>query len=470
MTREPKEGGSGSRREFLRVTAAGAVGAASGLWCDPSSARAAETAPSACERVNVALIGRGIMGSGHLRHLLGRTDVRVVAVCDVDLGRREEGCRLVEETYGAERTSGIWRGCASVNDYREILARPDVDAVVVATPDHWHARIAVEAARAGKDIYGEKPVSLTIAEGRELVDSVRRYARVFQTGSQYRSIPTIRRVCDFVRGGGLGQVKSVFTLWGKIAVPTVGGSNFPLDPPLPAEAPPAGLDWDLWVGPARYRPYHPAYHRNPPPGVVPWVFCEAFGAGAVTNYHSHAADVIQYAIGMETSGPVEVIHPESGAFPTLTCRYANGVLLHHVANWNQVKSLYHAVPDDARLAGMFGGLFVGERGWITSMSGTDAGPVEAGPKELLAQWNAGMRRGSPGSNNHHANWLDCIHTRRQPSSHEEIGHRSASLGHLVNLAFKLGRSLKWDPLAEQFRDDPEANRLLARAQRAPWDA
>jgi len=240
----------------------------------------------------------------------------------------------------------------------------------------------------------------------------------------------------------------------------------PLDPVLPAEPVPDGLDWDRWVGPAMYRPYNSAYHRNPPPGVVPWVFCDAFGVGAVTGYHSHAADVIQYALGLETSGPVEIIHPASGRFPTLTCRYANGVLLHHLDHWGQAKELYQAVPADARLAGLFGGLFVGERGWITSMSGS--GPVEGGPKRLMEEMKLNTREVAIGSNRHHANWFESIRARTQPSAHEEIGHRSASLGHLAIIAYRLERSLKWDPAKEMFVGDGQANRLCSRAMREPW--
>ena len=454
-----------TRRGFLRTATAAAGGIAS-MRLIPSSARAAAPALPPGERINVGLIGRGIMGSGHLKVLLGRKDTQVIAVCDVDRSRRDEGCAIADEAYGEERKAGTYRGCAAINDYRELLARPDIDAVVIVTPDHWHSLISIEAARAGKDVYCEKPVSLTIREGRELTQTIHRYARVFQTGSQYRSIPVIRRVCEFVRGGGLGNLKSVFTIWNTTHVPTFGPSYVPMDPALSNETPPQGLDWNLWVGPARYRPYNPAYHRNPMPGVVPWSFCEAFGAAAVTGYHSHAADVIQYAIGMETSGPLEIIHPASGQFPTLTCRYANGVLLHHVDHWNQVKDLYHAVPKDARLAGLFGGLFVGDRGWMTSMSGS--GPIEAGPTRLLEEMNIKTREVAIGSNNHHTNWIDCIRSRRQPSSHEEIGHRSASLGHLVTLSFLLGRSLKWNPLLEEFVGDDAANRLLSRAMREPW--
>ena len=406
-----------------------------------------------------------MMGRGHWRVLLGRSETQVLAICDVDRSRCEEGRLLAEQTYGAERASGIYRGCAAYNDYRELLARPDIDAVVVATPDHWHTPVSCAAAAAGKDIYCEKPVSLTIDEGRRLVEAVRRHGRVFQTGTQYRSIPTIRQVCEFVRRGGLGRVHQVFTTWMKMAVPNFPDSYVPLDPALPAEPVPEGLDWNLWVGPATWRPYNSAYHRNPPPGVVPWVFCDAFGVGASTGYQSHAADVIQYALGMETSGPVEVLHPSGGEFPTLTFRYANGTLLHHVDHWGQVKDLYHAVPANARLAGLFGGVFVGERGWVTSMA--TGGPIEAHPQSLFDEMRLATREVNIGSNNHHANWFECLRTRARPSSHEEIGHRSASLGHLAIISYRLERSLKWNPATEEF-SDTEANRLRARALRAPW--
>lgn len=454
-----------TRRAFLKQTAC-AAGFLTAPTLVPSSVFGANGSTPPSERIHVGLIGRGLMGSGHLHVLVGRKDTQLLAVCDPDRTRREEGRRIAEETYAAARASGTYRGCAAINDYRELIARPDIDAVLIATPDHWHSLISIEAARAGKDVYCEKPISLTLREGRELAETVRRYGRVFQTGTQYRSIPTIKQVCEFVRGGGLGKVKSVFTVWGRYHMPTVGESYFPMDPALPAEPVPEGLDWNLWVGPAIYRPYNSAYHRNPPPGVVPWVFCEAFGAGAVTGYHSHAADVIQYAIGMETGGPVEIIHPSTGQFPTLTCRYANGVLLHNVDHWGQVKSRYKAVPENARLEGNFGGLFVGEKGWITSMS--TGGPIEASSPALLAEMKLRTREVIIGANNHHGNWIDCIRSRRQPSSHEEIGHRSASLGHLVTLSYKLGRSLNWDPAKEEFLSDEEANRLRNRAMRVPW--
>lgn len=453
-----------SRRTFLKTSLAAAGVALPGFV--PAAARGAGGLRPPSERINVAVIGLGLMGMGHLRLLLGRSETQVLAVCDVDRTRRDEGVRIANQAYAAARTSGTYQGCAGYNDYRDILARDDIDAVVIVTPDHWHSLMSADAARAGKDIYCEKPVSLTLDEGRRLVEAVRRYGRVFQTGTQYRSIPIIRHVCEFVRAGGLGRLRGVYTLWMKTHVPTVGPSLVPLDPCLPAEPTPEGLDWDLWVGPAFHRPYNAAYHRNPAPGVVPWSFCDAFGAGAITGYHSHAADVIQYAIGHETGGPVEIIHPSSGHYPTLTCRYADGTLLHHLEHWGQAKALYHAVPDHVRLEGLFGGLFVGERGWVTSMSAS--GPIEFGPPELAADLKLPTRNVAIGSNDHYPNWFDCLRTRAQPKAHEEIGHRSAALGQLVAASYALGRCLKWDVDREEFKDDDTANRLRRRALREPW--
>ncbi|MCX7817640.1 MAG: Gfo/Idh/MocA family oxidoreductase [Kiritimatiellae bacterium] len=428
-----------SRRKFLRAAVV-----------LPFAATA--TAPS--ERIGIALIGCGLMGTGHLRHLLGRGDVQLIAVCDPDRVRREAARQIAENA-----DSGTGRGCVALNDYRDALSRSDVDAVVIVTPDHWHAIIAADAARARKDIYCEKPVSLVLAQGRRLADVVHARGVVFQTGTQYRSKPVIRRICQFVRTGGLGRVRQVFTLWTR-----VNGLPYPHNPALPAEPVPEGLDWDMWIGPAPWRPYSSRYHRNPPPGVVPWHFCSDFGVGAVTAHHSHSADIIQYALGMERSGPVEILHPADRAFPTITCRYANGTLLHMVENWSDVARLYHAVPADADLRGMFGGVFVGERGWITSMSGA---PIRGGPADLLEE--AGLLDVQVGDfQDHHDDWIHAIRSRGPTRTDAELGHRAAALGHLIILALRLGRSLRWDPLREEFPGDEEANRLRDVALRPPW--
>jgi hypothetical protein len=447
-----------TRREFLGRAAVSGVMAAPLVI--PASAYGARDVAAPGERITVGVIGLGAMGMGHLAYCLGDRSMQLLAVCDVDRVRREEGRRRAEAAYADARGSGTYRGCAAYNDYREMLARPDLDAVLIATPDHWHALQSVDAAKAGKDVYCEKPISLTIAEGRRLVEVVRACACVFQTGTQYRSMPPTRRVCEFVRRGGLGKVKQVFTLWSRVE-----DGYVPVSYPLPAEPVPDGLDWALWVGPAPWRPYNSRFHRNPIPGVVPWAFCEDFGAASVTWHHSHSADVVQYGLGVENSGPVEILPPGSGPFPTLTYRYAGGTLLHLVDDWGQVKNLYGAVPAGARLEGNFGGVFVGERGWVTSMYG--GGPIEGEPKEIFAEMGLQNRQVS-GANNHHANWLECIRTRGRASTGEEIGHRSASLGHLAHIAFKLQRRLKWDPVTEAFTGDAEANRLRSRAMREPW--
>ncbi len=471
-----------TRRIFLeRGLAAASLLAAPALI--PASARAANGGVAPSNRVTVGLIGPGLMGSGHLKRLAYDKQFQLVAVCDVDKTRRDNAREVTEAIYAANEPDGGYKGCAAYNDFRELLARPDIDAVLIATPDHWHSLISIEAAKAGKDIYCEKPVSVTIQESRKLVETVRRYGRVFQTGTQYRSIPEIRHVCQFIRKGGLGKIKSVFTLLQPIssfiggerykdcrqalALDKCGKSYAPVDFALPAEPVPEGLDWDLWVGPAPWRPYNRVYHINPSPGVVPWSFADAFGVTSSTWFLSHSADVIQWALGVETSGPVEIIHPASGEFPTFTCRYANGTLLHLVAHWGQVKELYHAVPDGARLAGNFGGVFVGERGWVTTMS--TGGQIEGEPASLFEEMQLKRAREvNIGANDHHANWLECIRTRKSPSADEEIGHRAACIGHLINIADLTGRSLKWDPVKEEFAGCDAANRLRSRAMRAPW--
>lgn len=469
-----------SRRSFIKKVGFSASAAGIFSVVTPDVLGQGKSTPPS-ERVGVGLIGCGLMGRGHLHRIAGDTAFQLIAVCDPDKSRRDTARDTVNGIY-TQKTGKTWKDCLSFNDYREVLERKDIDAVVIVTPDHWHALMSVHAAKAGKDIYCEKPVSVTIQEGRFLADTVKTYARVFQTGTQYRSAPVIRQVCEFVRGGGLGKVMKVFTIlnplmgfinserfapYFKYIEPQKNGHfYYPVDFPLPAEDVPEGLDWEMWVGPAPWKPYNKLYHINPSPGVVPWSFCDAFGAASNTWHLSHSADVIQYAIGMETSGPVEIIHPADGIYPTMTFKYANGVLLHFVDGWNMVHTHYKALPANAKLSGLFGGVFIGEKGWITSMSA--GGPIEGAPEDIFDKIGLKTREVNIGANNHHANWLECIKSRRQPSSHEEIGHRSASMGHLAMISFKLGRSLKWDPEKEVFINDAEANRLLSRPLREPW--
>lgn len=468
-----------TRRSFLGRTVL-AAGALTLPQIVPGSALGANGSVPPSRRVNVALIGRGAMGSGHLHRLAGDQAFQLMAVCDADKARRDLGVERVESTYAAARDAGTYKGCFSTSDYREILARADIDAVLIASPDHWHTLQSIDAAKAGKDIYCEKPVSVTIEEGRRLVSAVRRYGRVFQTGTQYRSAGAIRTVCNFIREGRLGKIRSVFTLlhgldqfmgWrfkGDQADKwrAAGKSFVPLEFALEAEPVPEGLDWDMWVGPAPWREYNHLYHANPVSGVVPWSFDSAFGVAASTWFMSHATDVIQYALGVERSGPVEIVHPSTGEFPTITCRYANGTLMHFVENWAQVNKLYNELPG-ARLAGNFGGVFLGERGWLSTLS--TGGQLEGSPESLFDEMRlVRTPEVNIGGNNHHANWLECMHTRKAPSADEEIGHRAAAVWHLLSACFQTGHSLKWDPVKEIFPGDSAANRLLSRAMRAPW--
>ena len=257
---------------------------------------------------------------------------------------------------------------------------------------------------------------------------------VFQNGSQYRTIPD-PRACRIIRNGGLARLNRL--AWNGIGGAgktnqfsplrnhsrrTTGSSSIPLDFALPGSPVPDGLDWDLWVGPAPWRPYNPAYHSNPMPGVVPWAFCEDFGVGASTWYHSHAADVMQYALGFEESGPVEIVHPDDGEFPTMTYRYANGVTLHLLEGWGH-PGIVRRAPEGAG-RGSFGGVALAS-GWLSALYGEGGMRADGGAD---GEFDDPKNDPPPGSRDHHTNWLECVKTRGKPSSHEEIGHRGASLG------------------------------------------
>jgi len=401
----------------------------------------------------MGFIGIGRMGQGHLRCFLDYPEVQVVAVCDVDRWRRENAKAAAETAY-ATAASG-YKGCTAYNDLRELLAREDVDAVVVATGDRWHVPASVLAANAGKDIYCEKPMSLTIREARVMIETVRRHGRVFQTGLQQRSTPEFRVACDLVRKGRIGRVKIVYV-------------NFPgtcdyVD--LPAEPVPDGLDWDLWLGPAPWRPFNRRFHQyGQPEGVVPWHFCRDFGGGNLTSNAVHAFDVVQWGLGMDGSGPVEIIPPETKEVPSLTYKYGNGVLVQ--VDW-RLDSQKHFVPqgwDVATPIQNFGALFVGEEGWIHV--GRE-GYLRSWPEGIAAASPVEIERGRPVPDHHH-DWLACIRTRERPACDVAIGGGSTIVSHLGCIAHWTGRALKWDPVKEDFPGDDEANRLRSRAMREPW--
>ncbi|NOX55522.1 MAG: Gfo/Idh/MocA family oxidoreductase [Planctomycetes bacterium] len=447
----PRRNGQ-TRRTFLRRAGAASIGP----WIVPESVFGADGRPAPSNRITLGFIGVGMMGRGHLHRFVQYPEVDVLAVCDVDRWRREDARATVERTYGEQRRAGTFRGCHAYNDLRELLARPDIDAVVIATGDRWHATATVLAAKAGKDIYCEKPASLTIAEARAMIDTVRRYGRVFQTGLQQRSAREFRLACQLVRDGALGKVQFVYVHF--------PGTSGEVD--LPAEPVPDGLDWDLWLGPAPWRPFNSRFHHyGRPHRVVPWDFCRDFGGGNLTSNAVHAFDVVQWGLGMDDSGPTEIIPPQAGPYADLTYKYANGVLV-QVVN-RRLDRRRNVVPDgwdEITSIQPFGALFVGERGWIHVGRN---GFLESFPADIVTNYPARYSHAIAVADHHH-NWLEAIRTRRRPACDVAIGCRSTIVSHLGCIAYWTGRTLKWDPAAETFPDDDEANRMRRRAMRQPW--
>jgi len=406
-----------TRRQFLRGAAA-TVAAPSIIT---ASAFGQEGRPTASERIGLGFIGLGGMGSGHFNGLLNNRRTQIIAVCDVSTAVREEYQKRAEEKY---------KGVAAYNDFRELLTRDDIDAVVIATPDHWHAIISIEAMKAGKDVYCEKPLSLTIREAQVMRDTARRYGRVFQTGSQQRSSGEFRQACELVRNGRIGKLLTIHV--------GVGGPSG--ERVLPEEPIPEGFDYDLWLGPALWKPYH--QDRVSPGG---WRGLRDYSGGQMTDWGAHHFDIAQWGLGMDGSGPVEIMPPDGREYQSLTYRYANGVLMYHGGNVNGVK-------------------FTGTEGWVEVNRGYLKTSPEGLAKETVPSYQVKLDH----SNNHHHNWLDCIQTRQRPVADVAIGCSSVTVCHLGNIAYWLKRPLKWDPIKEEMVGDAEANRWLDRPKRAPW--
>lgn len=418
-----------SRRQFLgRAAALGAFPA-----IIPASALGLNGAVAPSNRINIAQVGLGWIGGSHLGTMLGRTDAQYVAVCDVNGQRVRAVQDRINRQYADRFGKAGYKDCAAHGDYREMLAQPDLDAVIIATPDHWHAMITCAAARAGKDIYCEKPLSLTVREGRDLVTTVNRYGRIFQTGSQQRSssFGPFRLAAELVRNGRIGRVISVDV--------STGDPPRPCD--LPAEAAPADFNWDLWVGQTPWRPYHSKLSDKS------WRPYREYCAGGFGDMGAHHFDIAQWALDMDRSGPVEVLAPDPKAGrDRVSFRYASGVLMNHVGG-NCLGLTF---------TGTAGKLYIGRDGFWTDPAELKRDPL--GPADVRLY----------NSTDHHGNWLQGIRTRAPCVADAETGHRTATVCHLGNLAYELGRSLRWDPVQEQFPGDDEANRLLGRARRAAW--
>jgi len=440
-----------TRRGLLKVTA-GALGAAAiGPYVVPASATGAEDRPAPSNRVAIGCIGLGGRGTVDLHEFLGRDGAQVVALCDVDAGstRYEDAWHrglapareAAQKHYASRRPAGTYRGPDGTGDFREVLARPDVDAVCIATPDHWHAAIAVAAARAGKDIYCEKPLSLTIADGRAMAEAVRRYGRVFQCGSQRRSSAKCRGSCELVVNGRIGRLQTV-----KVGLP---GGHWIRSNAKRSEAPepvPDGFDYDMWLGPAPWAPY--TYDR------CHWNFRWNldYSGGQVTDWGAHYIDMAHWGMGGDLTGPVEVegraAWPDPAALWNtatsfeFTCTYANGVKLIVRSSGGGVR-------------------FEGTGGWVDLEGGTNPPALV---KEVIGPGEIHLYEAA----SQHDNFLECLATRRPTAAPVEAAHRSISVAHLGNIAMLTGRRINWDPAGEKILGDAEASRLVARPYRAPW--
>ena len=418
-----------TRRTFLKGAAV-----AAGPFIVPSSAFAAPGRPAPSDRLAIGCIGIGGNGGGHLGRYLGRRDTQVLAVCDVDSEKRDAAQQRANKKYADLMGKGSYKGPDAYNDFRDLVARDDVDAVTVSTPDHWHAIVSIAAVKSGKDVYCEKPLSLTIGEARAMVNATRRYGRVFQTGSQQRSgyAGRFRFACEMIRNGRLGKLQTAHV--------TVGGPS--KDCYLPAEPTPEGLDWDMWIGPAPWRPYH---HRIHP---ASWRSFRDYSGGGMTDWGAHHFDIVQWALDMDNSGPVEIYPPDGKEHQRLTYVYANGVRVYHGGHTGKGSGI----------------TFIGTEGKIEVSRDT----LTTYPASIMAEPTGPGEVHLYESKDHAGNWLECIRTRRRPVCDVAIGCRSVTVCHLGNLAYWLKRPLKWDPAAERFVGDEMANRWLDRPKRAPW--
>ncbi len=423
------------RRVFIQKSAA----TASVFSIVPSHVMGFNTT-SPNNKIQLGFIGVGKQGRGLMTNFVNYDASAIVAVSDVDRDKMS----LFTETFNKAlaKKNKAPQKLNEITSYRALLERKDIDAVVIASPDHWHAQMAVDAAKAGKDIYCEKPLSSSVAEGRAMVDAARKYQRVFQTGSMQRSWDRFRHAVELIRNGYIGEIKEI-----KVAI---GAPYKSCD--LPTEQAPSNIDWDAWIGPAPYR----GYHRDLacPIGDKRWGVWRdyfPFGGGMVTDWGAHMFDIVQWALDLDHSGPVHFKPPSKPAEKGLVYTYENGITVTHT-KWGEGNNEIQFIGTEGRLEV--------SRGYLKTF-----------PDESLAE--KPIEKSNPvrvyHSDNHHEDWLKAIKNRTRPICDVEIGHRTASVCNVANIAYALQRPLEWNPVREQFVDDPGANLMLDRAYRAPWN-
>ena len=423
-----------NRRDFIKTVATTVAGVASFPYIVPSSVLGAQGQTPPNDRIVIGFIACGKQSKHLMRSFLNSPGTQVVAACDVDKLKLERGKGIVEGHY-AQKGNTSYKGCAAYSDFREVLARDDIDAVVISTPDHWHSVTVIESAKAGKDIYCEKPLSQTIAEANAMIAAIRKYNRVFQTGSMQRSSWNFRFACELVQNGYIGDIQHV----------TVGVGGPPADRPLEPQPVPEYLDWDRWLGPVMWRPYHSELSPHLSwDGFPHWRNHSWFGGGGMTDWGAHHFDIAQWGLGMDGTEPAEIYPPDGKEHQVLTYVYHNGIPM---------------TRDQAN-----GILFEGSKGKVE----VNRGYLKTWPESLKDQKIGPDEIHLYDSKNHYVDWLDAIRSRNKPICDIETGASSVKVCHLGNLAYKLQRPLKWDRRRNVFIADDEANRLLWRPMRSPW--
>ncbi|MBD3274616.1 MAG: gfo/Idh/MocA family oxidoreductase [Candidatus Marinimicrobia bacterium] len=425
-----------NRRTFLKSTIGSGLGLLAAPYLVPSTVFG-QTAPS--EKITLGFVGMGKQGTYLLRAFLNEPNTQVLAVCDVDELKLNRAQRMTNEFYANQSGAGAYDGCDKYELFEDVVNRDDIDGVVIATPDHWHALVVVQSARAGKDIYCEKPLSQTIEESQIMTRVTREYNRVFQVGSMQRSYSQFRQACELVRNGYIGDVEHVTV--------DVGG------PPRPswelgAETEPDYLNWDLWAGPTMWRPYNSELSPHISKDIFPhWRWYRAYGGGMMTDWGAHHFDIAQWGLGMDDSGPVEIHPPAEEGYDVLTYKYANGVTMTR----NSFEEGH-------------GVLFEGTEGKIV----VNRSYIKTFPESLQS---VQLKPGDVHlyeSKNHYADWLNSVRQRKKPICDVSVGKHSVIVCHLGNIAYRLNRSLYWDPNTERFQNDSDANEMLSRPYRSPW--
>jgi predicted dehydrogenase len=447
-----------TRRDFVK----GSIGAvaAMGFPAIVPASVFGQTAPS--NRINVGAIGMGRISRGHdLPGIWQFDQARIMAVCDLDAKRVDQAKTLINGVY-SKKTGKPYDGVAGYHNYHELLANKDIDAVVISTPDHQHAILAVDAVHAKKDVYLQKPASLTIAEGRTMSNAVMASGQILQIGSQQRSWKQFHRACELVRNGRIGEVKHV----------EIGLPGDPSGPDAPTMPIPSNLNYDAWLG-STPEAYYTEIRVHPQDGFSRpgWLRCEQFGAGMITGWGAHHVDTAHWGMNTEYTGPVEVWG--TAEFPTHGLWDVHGKFLTHAIYANGVTmDISGDFPNGIKFYGTEGWIFVTRDEMVTP---TDSGKPAAAPLPLTAS-DPKILDSIIGpdevhlyqSNDQHGNWLECIKSRKAPTAPAEIGHRACSTCLIHHIAMKTKRKLYWDPIKEHFKNDDEANCMLSRPQRAPY--